>query len=94
MLSRRRIRIALIALIVLAVVGWFAQQAFGVGNPGPHGGSLPDAEPASGGVSTCDVLAVPRPDDSSFGTRETLVVHTSAGICGTDGPQRVTVATQ
>ncbi len=94
MLSRRRIRIALVALIVLAIVGWFAQQAFGVGNPGPHGGSLPGAEPVSGGVSTCDVLAVPQPDDSSFGTRETLVVHTSAGICGADAPQRVTVETQ
>ncbi|EIE98320.1 hypothetical protein SacglDRAFT_01397 [Saccharomonospora glauca K62] len=94
MLSRKRIRIALIALIVLAIVGWFAQRAFGVGNQGVLGSSLPGAEPASGGVTTCDVLAVPQWDQSSFGTRETLVVHTSAGICGTDAPQRVTVAVQ
>ncbi len=44
MLSRRRIRIALLALIVLAIVGWFAQRAMGVGNPGPPSGSLPSAE--------------------------------------------------
>ncbi|SFO99298.1 hypothetical protein SAMN02982918_1098 [Saccharomonospora viridis] len=50
MLSRRRIRVALVALIVLAIVGWFAQQALGVGNPGPPSGSLPGAESNPGVV--------------------------------------------
>ncbi|EHK89413.1 hypothetical protein ACWGRK_09815 [Saccharomonospora azurea] len=91
MLSRRRIRIALVALLVLALVGWFAQQAFGVGNVAPIGGSLPGAVPITGDVPTCEVLAVPQPDGAILGTRETLVVQTSAGHCEVENLQHVTV---
>ncbi|EID52955.1 hypothetical protein AB8O38_04425 [Saccharomonospora xinjiangensis] len=91
MLSRRRIRIALIALIVLALVGWFAQQALGVGDPGPHGGSLPGAEPVPGNGAACVVTGVSHHDGRSNGARETLSVHRSAGTCGEGLPQRVAV---
>ncbi|WP_197320248.1 hypothetical protein [Saccharomonospora sp. NB11] len=93
MLSRRRIRIALVALIVLALVGWFAQQAFGVGNAAPGSGSLPGAVSTTGNAPRCDLLVVPRADGAILGTRETLV-HTSAGHCEVETPQHVMVDAQ
>ncbi|TLW91211.1 hypothetical protein FFT09_18295 [Saccharomonospora piscinae] len=90
MLARRRIRVALVVLLVLALVGWFVQQAFGVGNPGPHSGSLPGAERETGPVPVC---AAPGPgpwqDGWTFGTREMELPH-SASPCGQHIPQHVT----
>lgn len=45
MLSRRRITVALIALILLAIGGWFIQNMLTVDDSDSEPGSLPDAEP-------------------------------------------------